>query len=310
MDLKNVRSIDVGFIELLKDNKVVKEIFDWSKEKDVFVGIREKALCFYYKYAKLFELKKSYKEIMMNINKSDYYTDINDNRFKDLIDLIKNGDFSLNINSLSDRIIVFLDFIYEVCGSYNDETEKMYQQMMLTSNNMNSNRIFIIDLEIKFKGKNVADTGRPDMLGYDFQNNSILLIEVKNKSGAYSGKSGIVQHLNKYYEVISDKNNTMAGLKGIVFNCIKTYKELELMPNWTNKYEVDESKINSAKGIIVFYLENYEQDKYYKTIKKESNRLTVPSDLEFFKIYNIKDISSFKFEDYLKEKCIIADEVN
>ncbi len=317
MNLETVRSINNNFINVLKNDNKIKKIFYWAKEKEVFIGIRTDSLCFYYNYAKLFEVKCSRGELKIHINKSDYYNDLSKfpyelDKYKNFIDSIRKKDIVILLSdySLEDYLFDFLNFVLKICAEYNDNIEKMYQQKMLVNNNKNSKKFFVVDLEIKFKGKKVDDTGRPDMLAYDFDNNELILIEVKNKGGAYGGKSGIIDHINKYYKVINDENcdGTLSGLRCIAYNCINIYKELGILPEYFCNFDLN--RISRANGVIAFYLENYDPNKYYGALKKEALNLCVPKNLKYWKICNIKNsIESFKLDDYLKEIVTISKEI-
>lgn len=221
MFMKQTRNVDMKIVNELKKGRL-HFLLDYQKEKDFFIGVRDNALSIYINCGEIITFKLKNNEINYEINDRDYLRfngkgkreKLNDNELIFLEEYAKGIGFKGKLNDESINYVKgFIETIYPYVRKYNEGTEKEIQQNILIENNKLNKNVIVLDTEVNFKGVNNSETGRVDVLAYDFVKHIIYLIEVKRGTNAY-GKgtisdnnrfgSGIVGHFYKYAKIIKE----------------------------------------------------------------------------------------------------------
>lgn len=162
--------------------------------------------------------------------------------------------------------------------------EKHVQQELFLLNHKLRDGLFIYDLEFqqpKKDGVVLGESNKPDMFAIRFDSNgnmkSICLVEVKSTITAFSGTSGVKNHMRgmlEYLSYITEKGLLINDRKREACNILNQYRSLGLygLSDEMPPYKVEDFE-NLETEIIFIFSHGFQLDSYIDAEHKTVQRL-------------------------------------
>lgn len=221
MKKKITRGISKDFAEAFKQSELY-ELYGEHKD-ELFIGVRNNYLNLYYNCDSIamIEYKKRDKKIVCKIDK--YFLDGNHYNSKD-----KEKRYKIEQKEICNQ--------YDVIKKHSNKKatpEKKAQSKLVLLNNENlDSNWFCIDFEYVKSFNNKAEkkeadfNGRFDIIALSkMKPHKVALIELKYRSGAIGGKSGIYKHVEDFSK-FCEKGYFEGQLKQEIIDIVKSQKEL------------------------------------------------------------------------------------
>lgn len=233
---------------LFKDPAYIVEMVK-NRDNEYWLGIRDNKAMLYYMGGKILEIDQ-FGYLSFNEKYIEYYNENEHTNFP-LIGSFNDIEDWLNNESMLRTVISYFQ-------SENHEEKRIQQQIMLENNRSSNSDWYLVDMEYSVAG---SKYGRFDMIAIPknrAENNlhKIMLIELKNRTGAFSGSvkkdendniisygSGIAGHINNFYEFLygreNRENENLKRLGKEIATILSNYRRLGLSDNLPNIKEDD-----------------------------------------------------------------------
>ncbi len=156
------------------------------------------------------------------------------------------------------------------------------QQNIAISNQDDSDKYFILDMEYAFEQNQIEKNSRVkrgvfDLLGIDKETSRIVFFEVKKGMGAIKGKSGIDEHINDFEKYLFGGNakTFKTNLLKDIQNIIGDKKRLGIIDNFSYS---DAFEKQVPELVFVFHPDTNSQIQEFSNELKNRHKLIIVSD--------------------------------